>query len=229
MGVGSAISKMFTRQFKVPTPGVKSADGSDAKAMREVEAGASGKVDAGKEGSFFRPPPKEIDKRIVELEKDDRAGELGKQDKKDLEKLKEYRDKTDAEQAERQQGRTPKGRQNQSDAQKKAAAKRKEDKDGDGFDQSTGEITNKKKFMALTQKRRDALQRSALIQRAIKKKDATSKVALQGSKAEKNSPTKLSKTPSTLSRGGSLGQANSRFGSKDFRNGGMFYTTNKKK
>ena len=70
MGVGTALSKIFSRQFKVPTPGVKSADGSDAKAMQEVEAGASGKVDAGKEGSFFRPPPKEIDKRIVALEKD---------------------------------------------------------------------------------------------------------------------------------------------------------------
>jgi len=48
MGVGTALSKMFTRQFKVPTPGVKSADGSDAKAMREVEKGASGDVNAGK-------------------------------------------------------------------------------------------------------------------------------------------------------------------------------------
>ena len=229
MGVGSAISKMFTRQFKVPTPGVKSADGSDAKAMREVEKGASGKVDAGKEGSFFRPPPKEIDKRIVKLKNDDRADKLSAQDKADLEKLIKYRDNMDAEQAERQQGRTPKGRQNQSDAQKKAAAKRKEDKDGDGFDQKTGAITNKKKFMALTQNRRDALQRSALIQRAIKKKDATSKVALQGSKAEKESPTKLSPTPSKLSRGGSVGQANSRFGKRDYRKGGMILSTKKKK
>ena len=126
------------------------------------------------------------------------------------------------------EGLTPKGRQNQSDAQKKAAAKRKEDKDGDGFDQSTGQITNKKKFMALTQKRRDALQRSALILRSIKKKDATSKEALQG-RPPKTSDIKPSKTPSKHSRGGSVVQANSRFGSKDFRNGGMFYTTNKKK
>ena len=229
MGVGSAISKMFTRQFKVPTPGVKSADGSDAKAMREVEKGASGKVDAGKEGSFFRPPPKEIDKRIVKLKNDDRADKLSAQDKADLKGLIKYRDKMDAEQADRQQGRTLKSRQTQSDAQKKAVAKLKEDKDGDGFDQSTGEITNKKKFMALTQNRRDALKRSALILRSIKNKNATSKEALQGSKAEKNSPTKLSKTPSKHSRGGSVVQANSRFGSKDFRNGGMFYTTNKKK
>jgi len=229
MSVGSAISKMFTRQFKVPTPGVKSADGSDAKAMRQVEAGASGKVSGGKDRQDFLPPPKEIDKRIAKLEKDDNANKLSDQDKADLKALIKYRNKTDAEQADRQEGLTPKGRQNQSDAQKKAAAKRKEDKDGDGFDQETGAITNKKKFMALTQKRRDALQRSALILRSIKKKDATSKLALQGSKAEKNSPTKLSPTPSKHSRGGSVVQANSRFGSKDFRNGGMFYTTNKKK
>ena len=229
MSVGSAISKMFTRQFKVPTPGIKSADGSDAKAMREVEKGLAGKVDAGKDRPAFLPPPKKIDKKIVELENADRADKLSKQDKADLKELKEYRNKMDAEQADRQEGLTPKGRQNQSDAQKKAAAKRKEDKDGDGFDQETGAITNKKKFMALTQKRRDALQRSALILRSIKKKDATSKLALQGSKAEKNSPTKLSPTPSKHSRGGSVVQANSRFGSKDFRNGGMFYTTNKKK
>ena len=228
MGVGTALSKMFTRQFKVPTPGVKSADGSDAKAMREVEKGLAGKVDAGKDRPAFLPPPKEIDKRIVKLKNDDRADKLSAQDKADLKELIKYRNKTDAEQADRQEGLTPKGRQNQSDAQKKAAAKRKEDKDGDGFDQSTGQITNKKKFMALTQKRRDALQRSALILRSIKKKDATSKLALQG-RPPKTSDIKPSKTPSKHSRGGSVVQANSRFGSKDFRNGGMFYTTNKKK
>ena len=228
MGVGSAVSKMFTRQFKVPTPGVKSADGSDAKAMREVEKGLAGKVDAGKDRPAFLPPPKKIDKKIVELENADRADKLSKQDKADLKELKEYRNKMDAEQADRQEGLTPKGRQNQSDAQKKAAAKRKDDKDGDGFDQETGAITNKKKFMALTQKRRDALQRSALILRSIKKKDATSKEALQG-RPPKTSDIKPSKTPSKHSRGGSVVQANSRFGSKDFRNGGMFYTTNKKK
>ena len=228
MSVGSAISKMFTRQFKVPTPGIKSADGSDAKAMREVEKGLAGKVDAGKDRPAFLPPPKKIDKKIVELENADRADKLSKQDKADLKELKEYRNKMDAEQADRQEGLTPKGRQNQSDAQKKAAAKRKEDKDGDGFDQETGAITNKKKFMALTQKRRDALQRSALILRSIKKKDATSKEALQG-RPPKTSDIKPSKTPSKHSRGGSVVQANSRFGSKDFRNGGMFYTTNKKK
>ena len=229
MGVVTALSKIFSRQFKVPTPGVKSADGSDAKAMREVEKGLAGKVDAGKDRPAFLPPPKEIDKRIVKLKNDDRADKLSKQDKADLKELIKYRNKMDAEQAERQQGRTPKGRQNQSDAQKKAAAKRKEDKDGDGFDQKTGAITNKKKFMALTQNRRDALQRSALIQRAIKKKDATSKVALQGSKAENESPIKLSRTPSSLSRGGSVGQANSRFGKRDYRKGGMILSTNKKK
>ncbi len=229
MGVGTALSKMFTRQFKVPTPGVKSADGSDAKAMREVEKGASGDVNAGKEVSFFRPPPREIDKKIVELENADRADKLSKQDKADLKALKRYRNKTDAEQADRQAGRTLKSRQTQSDAQRAAAAKRKDDKDGDGFDQSTGEITNKKKFMALTQKQRDALQRSALILRSIKKKDATTKLALQGSKAEKKSPTKLSRTPSKHSRGGSVGQANSRFGNRDYRKGGMILSTNKKK
>jgi len=228
MGVGTALSKMFTRQFKVPTPGVKSADGSDAKAMRQVEKGESGNVNAGKDRPAFLPTPTQLDKRIVKLKNDDRADKLSKQDKADLEKLIKYRDKMDAEQADRQAGRTPKGLQNQSDAQKKAARKRKEDKDGDGFDQETGAITNKKKFMALTQKQRDALQRSALIRRSIKKKDATTKLALQG-KPPKRSNIKLSKTPSSLSRGGSVGQANSRFGSKDFRNGGMFYTTNKKR
>lgn len=88
MSVGSAISKMFTRQFKVPTPGVKSADGSDAKAMREVEKGLAGKVDAGKDRPAFLPPPKKIDKKIVELENADRADKLSKQDKADLKELK---------------------------------------------------------------------------------------------------------------------------------------------
>lgn len=228
MGVGTALSKMFTRQFKVATPGVKSADGSDAKAMREVEKGLAGKVDAGKDRPAFLPPPKEIDKRIVKLKNDDRADKLSAQDKADLKELIKYRNKMDAEQAERQQGRTPKGRQNQSDAQKKAAAKRREAAKGDGFNQKTGEITDLKIWNGLTANRRRDLINSALIRRAITQKRAAELFALQ-KRPDTGPNIKSSPLPSSHSRGGSVGQANSRFGKRDYRKGGMILSTNKKK
>ena len=229
MGVGSAISKMFSRQFRVPTPGATARGGGSAQAARDVDLGKMGQVSGGTDRPDFLPTSTQLDKRIAKLEKDDNANKLSAQDKADLKALIKYRNKKDADAANRQASRDAKGRQNQSEAQKRAAAKRKEDRDGYGFDQETGAITNKKKFMALTQNQRDALQRSALILRSLKKKDAPTKLALQGSKAEKKSPINLSKTPSRLSRGGSVGQANSRFGKRDYRKGGMILSTKKKK
>ncbi len=226
--VNAATSKMFARQFSVPTPGVKSADGSNAKAMQQVEEGASGKVNAGKDRPAFLPTPTQLDKRIAKLENDNRAGKLSDQDKADLKALKKFRNKKDAGAANRQAGRTAKGRQNQSDAQKKAAAKRREAAKGDGFNQSTGEVTDKKIFDGLTKNRKEALVRSALIRRSITNKRAAELLDQQG-RPDKGPKIKSSKLPSRHSRGGSVGQANSRFSKRDYRKGGMILSTKKTK
>ena len=226
--VNAATSKMFARQFSVPTPGVKSADGSNAKAMRQVEEGASGKVNAGKDRPAFLPTPTQLDKKIVELENADRAGKLSAKDKTDLKALIKYRNKMDAGAANRQAGRTLKSRQTQSDAQRAAAAKRREAAKGDGFNQNTGVITDKKIWDGLTENRRRDLINSALIRRAITQKRAAELFALQ-KRPDKGPKIKSSKLPSRHSRGGSVGQANSRFSKRDYRKGGMILSTKKTK
>ena len=226
--VNPETSKIFARQFNVPTPGVKSADGSVSKFMRQVEKGASGQVTAGKDRPAFLPTPTQLDKKIVELENANRANKLSDQDKADLKALKKFRNKKDAGAANRQAGRTAQGRQNQSIAQKERRAKEREAAKGDGFNQKTGEITDKKIFDGLTKKRQEALIRSALIQQSITKKRAAELLDRQGP-PDKGPKIKSSKLPSRHSRGGSVGQANSRFGNRDYRKGGMVLSTNKKK
>ena len=228
MGVGTTLSKMFSRQFSVPTPGATARGGGSAQAARDVDLGKMGQVSGGTDRPDFLPTSTQLDKRIAKLEKDDNANKLSDQDKADLKALKKFRNKKDADAANRQAGRTAKGRQNQSDAQKKAAAKRREAAKGDGFDQSTGEVTDKKIFDGLTKNRKEALVRSALIRRSITNKRAAELLDQQG-RPDTGPKIKSSKLPSRLSRGGSVGQANSRFGKRDYRKGGMILSTKKKK